>query len=152
MNLEQLVQDAISELNYTDCFLVEIVEGANKFEIFIDSDEGVTFLKCRKISRLLEEHIDANPNIPEKYTLDVSSAGVGRPLKLFRQYKNNVGRLLAVKLADGSKKEGDLLEATEEHIKLEVLKDPNSKKKIKEKEQIIVEMNNIMESKVKVRF
>lgn len=150
--LESIVSQSISDLEFNDCYIVEIQISNNKFEVFLDSDEGVTFAKCQRISRRVEEKLDADANIPDKYTLDVSSAGVGRPLKLLRQYIKNIGRDLEVKTIDGKILEGELLTADENELSLEVLKDPNSKKKVKETEKIIVAMNQISQSKIKVRF
>jgi ribosome maturation factor RimP len=48
--------------------------------------------------------------------LDVSSPGVGRPLKLKRQYFKNIGRNVEIKLTDGSKIEGTLTAADDEKI------------------------------------
>ena len=107
--------------------------GTNKVEVFLDSTDGVTFAKCRKISRMVEEFLDEDPQIPEKYTLDVSSAGIGRPLKLVKQYIKNIGRDIAVKTKEGEKYLGTMISADEDEIVLEVLKDPKSKKKIKER-------------------
>lgn len=150
--LEIIVNSAIKELEFNDCYIVEIQISNNKFEVFLDSDEGVTFAKCQRISRKVEAQLDEDTNIPEKYTLDVSSAGIGRPLKLIRQYIKNIDRDLEVKTKDGKILEGLLLAANEDEITLEVLKDPNSKKKVKETEKIVVEMNQISQSKIKVRF
>lgn len=150
--LHIIVTNAIKELEFEDCYVVEIVMSSNKFEVFLDSTDGVTFAKCRRISRIVEEHMDADPQIPEEYTLDVSSAGIGRPLKLVRQYIKNIGRDIEVKTKDAKKYLGEMLSANEDEIVLEVLKDPKSKKKIKETEKITIAMNNISQSKIKVRF
>ena len=150
--LHTIVTNAITELGFEDCYVVEVVIASNKIEVFLDSTDGVTFAKCRRISRLVEEHTDADPQIPEKYTLDVSSAGIGRPLKLVRQYIKNIGRDIEVKTIEGNKYLGTMLSANEDEIVLEVLKDPKSKKKIKETEKITVAMNKISQSKIKVRF
>ncbi len=150
--LHTIVTNAIKELEFDDCYVVEIVMSSNKFEVFLDSTDGVTFAKCRRISRMVEEHTDADPQIPEQYTLDVSSAGIGRPLKLVRQYIKNIGRDIAIKTIDGDKFLGVMLSANEDEVVLEVLKDPKSKKKVKETEKITIAMNNISQSKIKVRF
>ena len=55
--------------------------------------------------------------MPEKYTIDVSSAGVGTPLKSMRQYKKNIGRTINVKVKDDHKHvEGELTKVDEEVI------------------------------------
>ena len=53
----------------------------------------------RELSRALDES-DATGNAP--YTLEVSSRGVSRPLTEPKHYRRNVGRLVALTLADGN--------------------------------------------------
>ncbi len=118
--LTALLAEKFKEPDFADCYLVEINLPANqKVEIFVDSDSGMTFGKCQKISRYLEHHIEENEWLGERYTIDVSSPGVGRPLKFTRQYVKNVGRKLEVKLTDGSKHTGTLVSADEDGIRLE---------------------------------
>lgn len=152
--LQDWTQEAIEELGFSDCFFVEAhVKGGPFFEIFIDSDEGVTFGKCQKISRKVEAHLDAAASVPEKYKIDVSSAGVGRPLKMRRQYIKNIGRTIAVDKEDGTKTKGELTAVNEEDIAVSyenVRKE--GKKKIKETITEHIKFSEIMKSKIKARF
>lgn len=82
---------------FADCFTVDIeLSASKKLGVFIDSDSGFNFDKCQKMSRFLENHIDTNGWLGEKYVLEVSSPGIGRPLKFPRQYGNNIGRNLSI--------------------------------------------------------
>lgn len=151
--IEKLVLDAIEELDYTDCFLVELKVNNTKVEVFLDSDESVTFEKCRKISRLVEAELDENGWLGERYTLEVSSAGVGKPLKMYRQYVKNLGRNIEVKTTDGDKVKGNLKSATEEKIVVnftETIKEGKKKKKVEVDRE--VSMVDIKEAKIKVSF
>lgn len=116
--LETLLDDKFQEEEFSHLFLVDlkVLPGAN-VQIFLDSDEAVLFQHCVRISRYLEEHIEENGWLGEKYTLDVSSAGVGAPLVLKRQYKKNVGREVSVQVEDDHKSiKGTLAEVNEETI------------------------------------
>ena len=97
-DLEKLIAQKLEEEEFQDCYLVE-VKGPNggKLEVFIDSDSSMTFQKCQKMSRYLEAQIEEAKWLGEKYTLEVSSPGVGNPLKLKRQYAKNIGRKMEVK-------------------------------------------------------
>ena len=118
--IESLLQEKLKEEEFADCFLVENkLHANNKLEVFIDSDSNMTFEKCRKISRFLEQHIEENNWLGEKYTLDVSSPGIDRPLLFLRQYQKNIGRKVEVFLNDGTNKTGSLLKADEEKIYIE---------------------------------
>ena len=96
--ITDLLDKKFTEEDFSDCFLVDIKAHAhNKIDVFIDSDSGVTFEKCQKISRYLERFIDENGWLGEKYVLEVSSPGISRPLKFKRQYAKNIGRKVEVK-------------------------------------------------------
>ena len=106
-----------SDEAFQDCYTVEIeMKPGNKLNVFIDADSGIDFDKCRLVSRYLESFIDANGWLGEKYTLEVSSPGLNRPLKFLRQYQKNIGRTLAVTLRDKTQHAGILKSATEDTI------------------------------------
>jgi ribosome maturation factor RimP len=151
--IEKLIDQAINELEYTDCFLVDLKINNTKVGIFLDSDESVTFEKCRKISRKIEAVLDEKQWLGEKYTLEVSSAGVGSPLKFTRQYLKNIGRTLEIKKEDGEELKGELVLADDEKITIkfeETIKEGKKKKKI----ETVVELlqTDIKEAKIKVSF
>jgi len=156
-----LIEHKIAELLTTkfldedlkDCFLVEIKESlsGNKIEVFVDSDSQIGFDKCRKISRYLEQAIEEQRWLPEKYILEVSSPGIGNPLKLHRQYVNNVGRTLEVKTIDGDKVKGILHSVkSNEIVIVEPASGKGKKKKDEKRHNIAIE--NIKEAKIKVSF
>lgn len=114
--IEVLLAEKFKEEEFADFFIVEIkMHSNNKLEVFIDSDTSFPLSKCQRISRYLEFHIDENQWLGEKYIIEVSSPGISRPLTLYRQYKKNIGRKLAINfLEDGVKKrEGILVDANE---------------------------------------
>lgn len=151
--VEKLVQDAIDELGYEDTFLVELKVSNNRVAVYLDSDESVTFEKCRKISRKMEAVLDEEKWLGEKYTLEVSSAGIGRPLVYPRQYVKNVGRQIVVKYHDGEKVKGEITGADEEKVYVEYEKTKKQgKKKIKVTESVMIPYREIKEAKIKVSF
>jgi len=118
--IESLLDDKFQEEGFTDCFLIELKVYDNlKLDVFIDSDTGVTFEKCQQISRYLEQYLDEENWLGDKYVLEVSSPGISRPLKLRRQYPRNIGRRVEVSLKDGSKREGTLLAVSDEDVTIE---------------------------------
>ena len=80
------------------CFLVEFaVRGTNRFpvvDIILDSDQGPSAHLLASISREVGFALDTAA--ARSYTLNVSSPGADRPLKLPRQYEKHVGRILRV--------------------------------------------------------
>lgn len=107
-----------AEEDLQDCFVVDVKQTNTKLEVFVDSDSGMTFAKCRRISRMLEAYLDEEEPLGQKYTLNVSSPGVDRPLQFHRQYVKNVGRTLEVTTTEGEKVKGELLQADAAGIRL----------------------------------
>ena len=140
MGIQEKINDLLvakfTEEDFQDCFIVEIKFNPtnNKLQAYVDSDSGMTFRKCQKLSRFLESYIDEGNWLGEKYTLEVSSPGVDRPLSIPRQYIKNIGRRLEVSVnIDDKKRKGKLIKADEEKICLEFEQTrKQGKKKIKE--------------------
>ena len=113
-------------------FLVEIrIKPTNNVKLFLDGDQGVTIEKCISWNRALYKKIEEENLFPNgDFSLEVSSPGVDEPLKLFRQYKKNIGRSVEVILKDGIKVAGKLLEVSEQAITVEETKGKNKKKEV----------------------
>lgn len=141
---------------FGDCYVVDLSLSGAKLSVFVDSDTGITLDQCRRLSRFLEERIEAEAMLPEKYTLEVSSPGVDRPLGMLRQYVKNIGReLRVVLLAEEEGGKGETvkgkLEAVEgEMITLsytEVQREGKKKKKVMVKREIPfsrIEKSNVL--------
>ena len=89
--------------------------------VLVDSDHGVTLDEVAVASHAVADALDTSDVLgDEPYTLEVSSPGVDRPLTLPRHWNRNVGRLVAVTLADGRETTGRLLSVTDDSAELEV--------------------------------
>ena len=109
----QLLEDILKEK--ASLFLVDVtISDSYKVTIALDDDNGVNLQDCIDVSRAIENNLDREE---QDFSLEVASVGVGSPLKLIRQYKKNVGRMLIVKLAT-TKIEAELIEANDESITL----------------------------------
>ena len=104
-------------------YFVEVIlrgeRGNTVLEVFADTDEGVTTEKCAEISRAIAPVLDLHEILSRGYTLTVSSPGLERPLRLLRQYKQNIGRKIKVKYrGEGELKtaEGHLIATTDEGV------------------------------------
>lgn len=151
-----LLEKKYEEADYQDCFTVEVnYNTANKkLQVFVDSDSGMTFRKCQRLSRYLESFIDEENWLGEKYTLEVSSPGVDRPLILPRQFKKNIGRRLEVDVKEEQKtQKGELIKASDEGIVLAFQKTrKQGKKKIKEDVELEIPYDQIEKAIVKISF
>jgi ribosome maturation factor RimP len=96
-------------------FLIDLtITESMKIIVTLDGDQGVTLQDCIDVSRAIENNLDREE---QDFSLEVASAGVSTPLKLVRQYKKNIGRVLKVKTATTTI-EAVLSEANEEFITL----------------------------------
>jgi len=145
----ELVEEKISDR--PELFLVEVkMLPNNKLIIHVDGDEGISIQDCAAISRHVGFHLEEENTIEKAYNLEVSSPGVGEPLRLKRQYVKNIGRELSVKLTGGEVKEGKLLSADENSITIEA--------KVKEKGKKVqlvetsIAFSDITETKVLISF
>ncbi|KYP15664.1 MAG: ribosome maturation factor [Flavihumibacter sp. CACIAM 22H1] len=115
-----------------DCFLVEVkIKPTNNFKVFLDADSGISIARCINFNRALYKKIEEAGWFPEgDFSLEVSSPGLDEPLKLWRQYKKNIGRMVDITLLDGSHLTGKLLEVTEDGCVVEETKGKNKKKEV----------------------
>ena len=108
------MDDGLAE--YPDLFLIDLtITDANKIIVTLDGDNGVQLQDCINISRAIEHNLDREE---QDFALEVASAGVSAPLKLVRQFRKNVGRILNVKTKTQTI-EAKLVEVSEEDITLE---------------------------------
>lgn len=111
--IELLIAPKLEELNL---FLVEVkVTPANSITVVLDSDLAFTIDSCIAVSRFIEDNLDREV---EDFELDVMSAGVGQPLRIYRQYIKNIGRHVEVLTNDGIKYKAQLTAANETEIVL----------------------------------
>ncbi|HLA53864.1 MAG TPA: hypothetical protein VK618_11180 [Flavitalea sp.] len=117
--LQQMVEGLISQDE--DLFLVDIsIRPTNNIKVFLDGDKGISIEKCVAINRQLYRQIEESSLFPaDDFSLEVSSPGLDEPLKLFRQYKKNLGRKVEVVGKDGVRLDGLLKEVTEDGILVE---------------------------------
>ena len=149
-----LLEEKFTEPEFSNCFWLDVkLHAGKRLEVIIDCDTGVTFSTCRQISRHLESIIDEEQWLGPKYTLEVSSPGAERPLKLPRQYKKHLGRKLEVKTTEGEEYEGRLSEVTEESITLDYkVRRKEGKSKVTEEVQTTIVFAAIEKAKVKISF
>ncbi len=153
-NVTALLIAKFQEEGFEDFFLVDIkMKTTNRMEVFVESDTVVNFRHLSKLNRYLQKHIDEAGWMGEKYTLDVSSPGIGQPLKLKRQYIKNVGRNVNITLNEGKPESGKLIKVEDNEIVIEqeqIRKE--RKKKIKELVKTSIPFDNIKKTVVKISF
>jgi len=104
----------------TDMFLVDVkFPKPTTIEVYIDGMQNVTIDQCAKTSRYLEEILETESLVPEKYVLEVSSPGMDNAFKVNQQYQKNLGRNIEVLSFDGIKREGLLVQLNDNGFVIE---------------------------------
>ena len=147
--IEEFVKNFITESK--DLFVVDIkIAPGNKVTVLLDGDKGVTIDNCTVINRALYKFIEEKAVFGNSnFSLEVSSPGLDEPLKLFRQYKKNTGRFIEITLKDSTRKEGKLMEASEDGV---IIETESGKGKKKETKQESVLFDQIKNTKIQVKF
>lgn len=124
--IAKLAEEALGE----ELFIVEVkVRSGNIIEIVIDSMKGVSIQQCIDVSRYVEDKLDRDA---EDFELSVFSAGLGQPLKVYRQYEKNLGQEVEVNPKGEKPMKGVLKNVDPEGFDLEVttIEKDEKKKKI----------------------
>ncbi|WP_288071433.1 ribosome maturation factor [Hydrotalea sp.] len=131
------------------CVAVKVKPTQN-IKVFLDGDEGLPIEKCVYFNRKLYQLITEAGIFPEgEFSLEVSSPGVGEPLKLHRQYVKNIGRNVEVIFTDDTIKQGVLLAVAEQDILLE---HTTGKGKKAITQQILIPFTTIKTTTVQIKF
>lgn len=115
--------------------------------IVIDADDGVSLDDAADVSREISERLDGpdDPMGELPYTLEVTSPGIGRPLREPRHFRRARGRMVVLTTEDGPVT-GHLLRAGEEIIDLAVAGPKGTARTVE------VPYSTIRNAKVEVEF
>jgi ribosome maturation factor RimP len=93
------------------------LSGPERFTVYIDQPTGVDHALCERVTGLLRGYLD-------RYTVDVSSPGIERPLRTPAHFRNAVGRKVSIRTEndiDGRKRfRGTVADARQNELALEV--------------------------------
>ena len=96
---EELVMPIIEENQFELVDVEYVKEGSNWYlRIYADKEGGINIDDCVLISRALEEKLDKEDFIKDAYILEVSSPGLGRPLKKDKDFARSIGKSVECKL------------------------------------------------------
>ena len=123
--------------------------------VVIDADDGVSLDDAAEISRAISERLDdadaADPMGEQPYTLEVTSPGIGRPLREPRHFRRSRGRLLVVETTGDGPVTGHLVRAGEAGIEL-VVPGPDTKPGKGGVRVVEIAYSDITRAKVEVEF
>jgi ribosome maturation factor RimP len=87
----EISQRVESGLPGVEVLAVEL-SGPERFCVYVDHAAGVDHALCERVTNILRDYLD-------RYTIDVSSPGLERPLRTRAHFANVMGRRVAVRTA-----------------------------------------------------
>ena len=86
---------------------VEYVKEAGTWYLrgYIDKPGGITVNDCEDVSRAFSDILDEQDFIEDSYILEVSSPGLGRPLKKERDFERSLGEEVEIRLYKAQNKQ-----------------------------------------------
>ena len=90
---EELITPFVEDKGFELVDVEYVKEGGNWYlRAYIDKPGGITVDDCEVISRSLSDKLDEEDFIEGAYILEVSSPGLGRPLKKEKDFVRNMGQ------------------------------------------------------------
>ena len=148
MKKEEIIQAVEAAVAERGCFIVDVtVNAMNDVEIVLEKEDGIVdWDDCAAIDKVVHEAFDQDA---EDYALTVSSAGLDRPFKVFRQYLKAIGSKVDVKFRGGRRLVATLTAATEDTVTLqytalEAVEGKKKKEKVEHEETCpLAEINSV---------
>ncbi len=104
---EELLMPVITEKNLELVDIEYVKEGSSWYlRAYIDKEGGVNINDCEAVSRAFSDILDKEDPIEDAYILEVSSPGLGRPLKKDKDFTRNIDKKIefkSYKAIDGQK-------------------------------------------------
>ena len=95
---EELILPILERMNF-ELVDVEYVKEGSIFYLraYIDKEGGITVNDCEAVAREMNVLLDEKDYISDSYTFEVSSPGLGRPLKKEKDYVRNMGKEVEIR-------------------------------------------------------
>lgn len=95
---EELLLPIMNEFRFELVDVEYVKEGSNWYlRAYIDKPGGITVDDCEAVSRRLSDLLDEENFIDDAYILEVSSPGLGRPLKKDKDFARSIGEEVEIR-------------------------------------------------------
>ena len=95
---EEILLPIIEEYGFELVDVEYVKEGGTWYlRTYIDKEGGISIDDCEKVSRRLSDILDEKDYIEDTYIFEVSSPGLGRPLKKEKDYRRSLGEEVEIK-------------------------------------------------------
>ena len=95
---EDLVMPIVEKYGFELVDVEYVKEGGNFYlRAYVDKPGGITVDDCETVSREFSDKLDEANFIDEAYIMEVSSPGLGRPLKKEKDFKRSMGEEVEIR-------------------------------------------------------
>ena len=95
---EQLLTPIVEEYGFELVDVEYVKEGSTWYlRSYIDKPGGISIDDCEKVSRRLSDLLDQEDFIEDAYIMEVSSPGLGRPLKKEKDFRRSLGEEMEIR-------------------------------------------------------
>ncbi|MEZ3486443.1 MAG: ribosome maturation factor RimP [Lachnospiraceae bacterium] len=95
---EEILMPIVEEYGFELVDVEYVKEGSTWYlRAYIDKPGGITIDDCETVSRRLSDILDEKDYIEDAYILEVSSPGLGRPLRKEKDYKRSLGEEVEIR-------------------------------------------------------
>ena len=95
---QELIAPILERMNFELVDVEYVKEGSIYYlRAYIDKEGGITVNDCEAVAREMNVLLDEKDFIPDSYTFEVSSPGLGRPLKKEKDYVRNMGKEIEIR-------------------------------------------------------
>ena len=95
---EELITPILDRMNFELVDVEYVKEGSTWYlRAYIDKPGGIMVDDCEVVSRRLSDILDEKDYIEDSYILEVSSPGLGRPLKKEKDFKRSLGEEVEIR-------------------------------------------------------
>lgn len=95
---EELLLPIVEEHGFELVDVEYVKEGSTWYlRAYIDKPGGITIDDCEAVSRRLSDILDEKDYIEDAYILEVSSPGLGRPLRKEKDFKRSLGEEVEIR-------------------------------------------------------
>lgn len=95
---EELITPILERMYFELVDVEYVKEGGTWYlRAYIDKEGGITVNDCEAVAREMNEILDREDFVEDSYVFEVSSPGLGRPLKKEKDYVRSMGKELEIR-------------------------------------------------------
>ena len=95
---EELITPILERMHFELVDVEYVKEGGTWYlRAYIDKEGGITVNDCEAVAREMNEILDKEDFVEDSYVFEVSSPGLGRPLKKEKDYVRSMGKEVEIR-------------------------------------------------------